>query len=300
MIKRRTFVQHAAVAGGIALLPWQKDLLNLILPDAGIMKPLRNNVGIYTERGGTIGWLLSNDGIVVIDTQFKEQSENFIDKVRETTDRKIDLLVNTHHHGDHTSGNIAFKGIVDTHVAHANSKANQVRVAKANDREAGQLYPSTTYDTNWSKKVGGETVTMRYFGAAHTDGDSVTHFENANVVHMGDLMFNRRFPYIDKSSGASIANWIDVLGKVRKTFDKDTLFIFGHAGEGYEVTGDLSDIKAMQNFLKKLLKFTKKSIKKGISQEDLLKGLEIIPGAPEWKGSGIERNISAAYQELKG
>lgn len=300
MIKRRTFIQHAALAGGVALLPWQNDLLKFMLPEDGTMKPLRNNVGIYTERGGTIGWLISNDGIVVIDTQFKEQSEHFINKVRETTDRKVDLLINTHHHGDHTSGNIAFKDIVDTHVAHANSKANQMRVAKANNREDGQLYPNETYDTSWRKKVGGEIITMRYFGPGHTDGDSVTHFENANVVHMGDLMFNRRFPYIDKTSGASIANWIEVLGKVRKQFDKDTLFIFGHAGEGYEVTGNLSDIKAMQNFLKKLLKFTQKSIKKGITQEELLKGLEIIPGAPEWKGSGIERNISAAYQELQG
>ena len=140
---------------------------------------------------------------------------------------------------------------------------------------------------------------MRYFGPAHTNGDSVTHFENANIVHMGDLMFNRRFPYIDKSSGASIKGWVKVLGKVRKQFDKDTLFIFGHSGNGYEVTGTLDDIKAMQSYFKNLLKFGKKALKAGKSQEDLLKGLETIPGAPEWKGRGIERNISALYEELK-
>jgi glyoxylase-like metal-dependent hydrolase (beta-lactamase superfamily II) len=247
-----------------------------------------------------MGWLIDNDSLVVIDTQFKEQSENFIGKVKETTDRQFDLLINTHHHGDHTGGNIAFKGMVKNHLAHANSKANQMRVAKAREQEDGQLYPVETFENNWSKKVGGETVTLRYFGPAHTDGDAIIHFENANVAHMGDLMFNRRFPYIDKTAGASIENWIDVLGKARKTFDKDTLFIFGHAGEGFDVTGGLDDLKAMQNFLKKLLKFTKKSIKAGKSQEELLKGLEMIPGAPEWKGRGIERNISAAYQELGG
>jgi glyoxylase-like metal-dependent hydrolase (beta-lactamase superfamily II) len=143
-------------------------------------------------------------------------------------------------------------------------------------------------------------VTLRYFGPAHTDGDSIIHFEDSNVAHMGDLMFNRRFPYIDKSSGASIENWIKVLGQARKTFDKDTLFIFGHAGKGYDVTGSLDDLKAMQNFFKRLLKFTKKSIKKGLTQERVLEGLETIPGAPEWTGGGIERNISAAYQELGG
>ena len=209
-------------------------------------------------------------------------------------------MINTHHHGDHTSGNIAFKGIVDTHVAHNNSKANQERVAKARNVEDQQLYPTSLYDTEWSKKVGQETLRLHYFGAAHTNGDSVIHFENANVAHMGDLMFNRRFPYIDKSSGASISGWIDVLDEVRKHFDKDTLFIFGHSGNGFEVTGNLEDIKAMRNYLRKLLKFGKKSIKAGKSQEEVLKGLEMFPGAPEWKGRGIERNISALYQELNG
>lgn len=299
-MQRRSFLQYTSIAGGLALLPWQKQLLSLVLPDAGEMRPLRNNVGIYTERGGTIGWLLSDDGLVVVDTQFKEQSENFIDKVRETTDRQFDLLINTHHHGDHTSGNIAFKGLIKNHLAHANSKANQMRVAEANNQGAGQLYPVETFDTYWSQKVGSEIVTLWYFGPGHTDGDAIIHFENANVAHMGDLMFNRRFPYIDKTAGASIENWIKVLGKARKQFDKDTLIIFGHSGEGYDVTGTIDDLKAMQNFLKSLLKFTKKSIKAGKSQEEVLKGLEIIPGAPEWKGGGIERNISAAYQELGG
>lgn len=299
MYNRRQFLEQSALLGGLTLLPWQIDLLSGLFPVAGSMKTLRNNVGIYTERGGTIGWYLSEDGVIVVDTQFPEQSKNFIQKVRETTDRKIDLLINTHHHGDHSGGNIAFKGMVNTHVAHKNSKANQERVAKARNQEDTQLYPSEVFETEWSKKVGAETMSLRYFGAAHTDGDAVVHFENANVVHMGDLLFNRRFPYIDKSSGASIANWIELLGKVRKTFDKDTVFIFGHSGEGYEVTGTLDDIKAKQNFLKKLLKFTKKAIKAGKSQEELLKGLEMIPGAPEWKGSGIQRPVSAAFQELQ-
>ncbi|MEO0339698.1 MAG: MBL fold metallo-hydrolase [Bacteroidota bacterium] len=299
MLNRRQFISQSALLSGISLLPWQLKALQAVLPMAGMMTPLRNNVGIYTERGGTIGWMISKEGIVVVDTQFPDQSKNFIAEAQKMEDRPvIDLLINTHHHGDHTGGNIAFKEILGNHVAHKNAKFNQERVAKARKQEATQLYPKTVFENSWTQKVGNEIISLRYFGPAHTNGDAVIHFENANVVHMGDLMFNRRFPYIDKSSGASISNWIKVLGEVRKTFDKDTLFIFGHAGEGYEVTGGLDDIKAMQKYLKKLLKFGKKSIKAGISQEDLLKGLETIPGAPEWKGRGLERNISAAYQEL--
>jgi len=299
MYNRRKFIGHSSLLGGFALLPWQKHLLSTFMEDAGSLTMLRKNVWVYTERGGSIGVLLSDDGIAVVDTQFKAQSENLIAKIKEKSERKIDLLINTHHHGDHTGKNIAFKGIIDQHVAHKNSKSNQERVAKARKQEATQLYPDTVFDSSWSKKVGSEIITMHYFGPAHTDGDSITHFENANIAHMGDLMFNRRFPFIDKSSGASIQGWIKVLSQAKKTFDKDTLFIFGHAGEGYEITGNLDDVKAFQNYLKKLWKFSSKAYKKGISQEELAKDLNFIPGAPEWKGGGLERSISAAYLELE-
>ena len=249
------------------------------------MQMLRNNVGIYTERGGTIGWLIDNESIVVVDTQFPEQSKNLIERIKEKSDRQIDLLINTHHHGDHSGGNIAFKGLAKKVVAHANSKANQMRVAKARNVEDTQLYPDTTFTNQWSQKVGQETMTLRYFGAAHTNGDALIHFENANVIHTGDLMFNRRFPVIDRSSGASIENWIEVLGKARKTFDKDAIYIFGHSGEGFSVTGTHKDLKAMQSYLSKLLKYTKSKSK---------------PAKPKHKSLNRRLNSSRVHQNGKG
>jgi glyoxylase-like metal-dependent hydrolase (beta-lactamase superfamily II) len=294
---RRQFVKTAGLLTGGALLPWQKLLASSMSLDASEMYLVRDKVGVYTNRGGTIAWLVDKEGLAVVDTQFPEQSEDLIQKLREKTDRRVDVLFNTHHHGDHSSGNIAFKDIVDKVVAHENSKANQKRVAIEREREATQLYPDTTFTDKWSQKVGSETITTTYFGPAHTNGDTVIHFENANVAHMGDLLFNRRFPFIDRSSGADIENWIKVLRKIRKHYDKDTLFIFGHARESLKITGTYKDLKAKEKFLKKLLKYTKKQIKKGQSLEEMSK-IEIIPGAPEWQGRGIERCLKAAYEEL--
>lgn len=295
---RRQFLQTSGFALGATLLPMQQLLKNFFAP-AGEMKLLRNNVGIFTERGGTIAWLIDNQGIVVVDTQFPEQAGHLIEEIRKQSDRTIDLLINTHHHGDHSGGNIAFKGIVNKVVAHQNSKANQERVAKAANREDTQLYPDTTYETTWSQKVGNETITLRYFGPGHTDGDSFIHFENANVVHCGDLLFNRRFPFIDKSSGANIKNWITALKKARKTFDKDTIFVFGHAGDGHPVTGTAADLNAMENYLGSLMKYAKKEIKAGKTKEEFTTAkLEFIPGAPEWRGQGVERSLSAVWEEL--
>lgn len=261
------------------------------------MTPLRNNIGYFTERGGTIGWMVSKNGIVVIDTQFPDQSKHLIAEIKKQSDRKVDLLINTHHHGDHSAGNIAFKGIADMILSHKNSKKNQMRVAKERGQEANQLYPDTTFDKEWSKKIDDEKITLKYFGPAHTDGDAIIHFENSNVAHMGDLIFNRRFPFIDKSAGASIKNWIEVLEKTQKTYDKDTLFIFGHNGDGYDPVGGMPDIKAMQNYLQRLLEVVGAEIKAGKSQEDIMK-LTTIKGAEEWKGDGIGRSLSTAYQEL--
>ncbi len=297
-ISRRTFIQGSLLtAAGIsfahkALLA---NILSIDLPYK--MDPLRGNVGFFTERGGTIGWMISKDGIVVVDTQFPEQAQHLIEAIRKQSDREIDLLINTHHHGDHSAGNIAFKGIANMVVAHENSMKNQMRVAKERSQEDAQLYPDTTFEKEWSTKIGDETISLRYLGPAHTDGDSLIHFEYANVVHMGDLIFNRRFPYIDQSAGASIKNWIQVLGETQKLYDKDTIFIFGHSGEGYDIIGNMADIKAKQDYLSRLLDTVQTEIDAGKSQDDIMK-LQSIKGENEWQGDGIERNLSAAYQEL--
>lgn len=300
MSTRRTFIKQGSLLAGVSLLPMHHVMAAMMGIEAGQMKPLRRNVGIYTERGGTIGWMIDREGVIVIDTQFPDQAKNLIGKLKEKTDRQVDLLINTHHHGDHSGGNIAFKGFVKQVVAHANSKFHQERVAKERGALENTLLPDTTYETNWSKKVGGETVRLHYFGAGHTSGDSMIHLENANVVHMGDLLFNHRMPNIDAAAGASIKNWIKLLQRARKTFDQDTLFIFGHAAEGYEVTGSLADLKAKEIYLKKLLKYVKKEQKKGTTLEQLKEKTVTIPKAENWQGGRFKDvNLQVAWDELR-
>jgi len=296
MSSRRSFIKQTAALGATSLIP--ADLFWKSLFQNGYqMKTLRNNIGIFTERGGTIAWMVDKSGIAVVDTQFPEQAGHLIEEIKKKSDRKIDLLVNTHHHGDHSAGNITFKGMVNNVIAHENSMLNQKRVAEGRDALDTQLLPTSTYKKGKvSERVGEERITLRYFGAAHTDGDSFVHFENANIVHTGDLLFNRRAPFIDKSAGANITNWQEVMEKGYKTFDDDTLFVFGHSGNGYDITGTREDLKAFQNYLGKVLEFVKKGAEAGKTKEELAKVTE-IPGAPEWQG-GQARSVNAAWTEL--
>lgn len=262
------------------------------------MSMLRKNVGFFTDRGGTIGWLVNEEGIVVIDSQFPESAQKLITELKEKGSQPIEFLINTHHHGDHTGGNIAFKGVAKHALAHENSKANQKRVAAERNTEDNQWYPDMMFKEKWTHKIGDEIVSCSYHGRGHTNGDIITHFENANIAHMGDLVFNRRFPYIDKSSGAHIENWISILDETVKKFDDDVIFIFGHAGEGYEVTGSKEDIKAFANYLEQMLMEVEKSISAGKTLDEIKEEIKGIAGAPEWTGNGIHRSLEAAYTEL--
>ncbi len=297
-LTRRNFLFTSGLATGSAMLLPQDLFAGMFGREAYQMQVLRNNVGIFTERGGTIGWYLDKSGVAVIDSQFPDQAIHLIKEISEKYSGSIDLLMNTHHHGDHTAGNIAFKDLVKKVVAHSNSLKNQKQAAELREEKTEELFPDTTYEKTWSQKVGKETITANYYGRAHTDGDSVIHFENANVVHMGDLIFNRRHPYIDRGAGASIENWIVVLEQVYKNFDDDTIFIFGHSGEGFGITGTREDLKAKGNYLYQLLEFVRAGIKSGKSVDDIVSSSDTVPGAGEWTGNGFERNVRTAYQEL--
>ena len=298
-MQRRSFLRNTGLTlAGLALL--NKDSLAAFLNDpAWNIKMLTKDIGIFTEKGGTIAFLLTKKGIVVVDSQFPDTAGHLIEELKKKNSKPFRYLINTHHHGDHTGGNIAFKGIAEHVVAHVNSKANQLRVAGEQKLAADKFHiPDMTFGAEgWTTKVAKETIMAHYFGAGHTNGDSMIHFQHANIVHMGDLVFNRRHPFIDKTAGADIANWIILLDKAIATFDKETQFICGHAGTGYDVLVKGEDLKAFGDYLGNVLKFTESEIRAGKTKEEILKAKE-IPGSPDWKGDGIERPLSAAYTEL--
>jgi glyoxylase-like metal-dependent hydrolase (beta-lactamase superfamily II) len=265
-MQRRNFLrQSAAGLTALSLLPAHSLLARGLFPTAGSFTSIRNNVGYYTERGGTIGWLLEPGATVMIDT--------------------------------HTGGNSVFKGLFKTHLAHENAKTNLSNNAK---EDSEVLLPGDTYAKEWQRQVGDEIVQLNYFGPGHTNGDSVIHFQNANVAHLGDLLFNRRFPYIDPGAGGTFTNWAKVLKKVRKYYDKDTVFIFGHAADSYPVTGSVNDVRAMQNYIEQLLRYVKKEKKKGTALEQLKAQTVTIPGAEEWRyGERLrDRNLEVAWEEV--
>lgn len=275
------------------------NIIQKFQPDA--FTPIRRNIGIFQGRGGTIGWLADSNAIVAIDSQFPGSANDFINGIRSFSDQPIDTLINTHHHGDHTAGNIAFRDLVKQIVAHENVPALQKSAAEAQNNEDEQVYPDLTYSSEWALDTGDEIIRLNYYENAHTGGDSVVTFEKANVVHMGDLIFNRWYPFIDRNGGASVQNWINVLETVVDNTSSDTRFIFGHGNSEFGVTGDQSDILVMRDFLSRLIEEVESGVNAGKSKAEIIQK-EMFDEFPDHVSPGarlsLEANLSAVYDEL--
>ena len=263
---------------------------------------LRRNVGIFNGRGGTIGWLSSPDALCVIDTQFPDTAARCLAGLPGRGARLIDVLINTHHHIDHTSGNPVFKPAVKCIVAHANVPALQ-RAASARMNPPTldqQVYANMTFADTWNMTFPDETLHARHYGPAHTNGDIVIHFENANVVHIGDLVFNRLYPVIDRVGGGNIASWIKILETAHATYPADTRYIFGHGNPNpkFGPTGTRADLLVMRDYLTGLLDYTRKQIAAGKSKAEIVK-LEALPGFPDYEmANRLPSNLDVAYDEL--
>ena len=269
---------------------------------------IRGSVGSFTGQGGTIGWHIDKKSVVVIDSQSPATAKICLDGVNErTTGRQLDYLVNTHHHGDHTGGNGVFRPVARKILAHANVPKLQREAAAqaAQSATPGQppqpelVVADTTYEKTWREAVGDENMALKHYGRAHTSGDSVVTFEKANVVHMGDLVFNRRHPFIDRPAGSSIANWIKVLESTVADHDGKTIYIFGHAAPAFQATGGKADLLYMRDYLTVLLDFVRGEMKAGKTKDVIVKIIDPLKGFPD-HGPLIERVLTAAYEELTG
>lgn len=295
MDRRQFLLRSSLLAAGTAL-PFKSLFAN----NQGNFTTLRRNVGYFTERGGTIGWLASPDAMAVVDSQYPETAKNCLNGLRDKTDQPLNLLINTHHHGDHTGGNPTFKEVAEKMVAHENVPKLMKKANEEQEGEGNTAFPETTYSKNWKMDLGDETIHAKYFGPGHTGGDSVIYFENANVVHMGDLVFNRMNPYTDRPSGASMQNWTNILSTVADDYPSDAIYIFGHAKSEFGVTGKKGDLGVMKDYLSAVLNHAQKGIEKGLSKDEITnkKSLEEFDHflyADFWT---LSDNLGVAYEEL--
>ena len=266
-------------------------------PAPAVFTPLRRNVGIFHQRGGTIGWLVSPDGLLVVDSQFADTAPNLLAGLKERSPRQIDVLINSHHHPDHTGGNGVLRPVAKQIVSHTRAAENLKVQAERSKTPA--TMPDVTFPDTWSVTLGDETIRAKHWGPAHTGGDVSIHFEQANVVHLGDLLNNRGFPNVDAPAGASVHGWIQVLEKMAPAFPADALYVFGHAEAGHPFIGTRSELMYQRDYFTAVVEMARAARKQGRTKDDLAK-VEVLPKFEHFGGTKARLGLALgiAYDEL--
>lgn len=298
-VNRREFVKASTLATVAGALPPAVAAAQQPAPPSApaIFTPLRRNVGIFNQRGGTIGWLVSPDGLLVVDTQFADTAPNLLAGLKERSPRQIDVVINSHHHPDHTGGNGVLRPAAKQIVAHVRSSENQK--VQAERAKTPTTLPDVTFPDTWSLTLGDETIRATHWGPAHTGGDAAIHFEQANIVHLGDLLNNRGYPNVDAPAGASVHGWMQVLEKMAAAYPADALYVFGHAEAGHPFIGTRTDLHYQRDYFTAVVDMARRVRREGGSRDDLAK-VEVLPKFEHFGGTKARLGLALtiAYDEL--
>ena len=254
------------------------------------IKTTRVAEGVYMLEGagGNIGVHAGSDGVLVIDDQFAPLTDKIRAAITAISDKPVRFLLNTHWHGDHTGGNENFAKAGVAIVAHDNVR-RRMSVEQYNaifDRRTpaapAAALPVVTFNDSVTFHLGGEEITCFHVPNAHTDGDVIVWFRKANVVHMGDCLFNGRYPVIDLAVGGSAAGMAAAADRMLKVLPADVKLIPGH--------GPLAtpkELAAFRDMLNTAIGKVKPLVAAGKSLEEIQKAKPLADLDETWGKGGM-------------
>ncbi|MFP6816792.1 MAG: MBL fold metallo-hydrolase [Pseudomonadales bacterium] len=217
------------------------------------------------------------------------------------SDQPVGFLINTHWHGDHAGGNEQFGGAGAVIIAHDNARARLQSGASGGPigvvpPAPHAALPIVTFADSITVHLNGHELNAVHAPAAHTDGDVVIYFKDVNVVHMGDVFFNRRYPFIDSGSGGSLAGFITAQEAVLARIDDATRIIPGHGP-----LASRADLERAVNVLKTVRDRVAALIVNGGSEEDAVAQVDLSDFNSDWEWQFLTGEVMTrqVYRELK-
>ncbi|MFT5505962.1 MAG: cyclase, partial [Gammaproteobacteria bacterium] len=208
--------------------------------------PVANNIYMLNGKGGNIGLFVGDDGSFVIDDQFAPLTGKILAAIKSVGGDIPKFLINTHFHGDHSGGNENMGNEGTLIFSHDNVRqrladGSFIKAFGMKSPPASKAaLPVMTFSETLHFHINGDSVHAIHVPNAHTDGDSIIHFKNANVVHAGDVFFNGFYPFIDADHGGSLKGTIKAVDIILSITDSSSKIIPGH--------GPLADRSSLQAY----------------------------------------------------
>ncbi len=255
--------------------------------------------------GGRIGVLSGPDGILMVDAQYAQLTDKVTAAIRRISAAPIRFLVNTHIHRDHTAGNANFARMGAVIFAREELREGMVRISQSPNASSNPLsdpagFPVVTYGMGppVTIHIDGETVDLIPVRAAHTGGDTMIRFENANVIMIGDFYRNYGYPFIDTKNGGSLKGMLEALDMTMKLAGPDTRLVPGH---GTIIKRD--DMIPYRDMILAIENNVQSMIAQGKTLQDVLAAKVTAAYDAKLAGStsaSADRFVTEMYTELKG
>lgn len=204
-------------------------------PPPLVIQTLSPGVHVVIGDAGNIAVLSGPDGVLLVDAELPQGAPRVLEAVKTVSDAPLRYVIDSHWHIDHTGGNAALTTAGAVVIGHdavrARRSTDQFMKAYGATVPAARLpqsLPVVTFNDTLTLHLNGQTVRATHMAGAHTDGDVVVHFVEADVVHMGDIFFNGIFPFIDVGSGGGVDGLIRAVDQVIAASDAATRIVPAH------------------------------------------------------------------------
>jgi len=260
---------------------------------------IKDNLFVLKGGGGNTAAFVTTNGVVLVDTKNPGWGQPLLEKVKTLTSKPVTMVINTHTHGDHVSGQLEFTGAIE-YVSQENTKANMQKLADFKKPENAKALPSRTFKDKLSLLSGNDRIDLYYFGQAHTNGDAWVVFPALRVVHAGDAFAGKQVPLVDMGNGGSGVRYPETLMGAYKGVPNVDTIITGHSN----TTMTWADLKQYADFNADFLAWVRSEMKAGKTPEQAAAEYKVPDKYPGYTANlppffgGMQGYIKGMYTEL--
>jgi glyoxylase-like metal-dependent hydrolase (beta-lactamase superfamily II) len=282
-MKRAVVLGILVAIGGIAILSAAQPAADA--PKVVTVEKVKDNLFVLRGGGGNTAVFVMADGVAVVDAKNPGWGQPILAAIKELTPKPVTLLINTHTHGDHVSGNVEFPASVDI-VVQANTRTNMEKMPIFKEHNNNGM-AKRTFTDRMTIGSGADQIDLYYFGPGHTNGDAWVVFPAHRTLHSGDIFAGKSIPLIDTNNGGSMLQMPATLRKTYEGISNVDTIINGHT----PAQTTWADLQEFADFNQELVDWMQAGLKAGKTPEQL---------AAEWKLPEKYQGYSSAVSPMMG